>query len=157
MGVACKLNKINTRCLWQLAIKATIESSQPLKKPETFEAAYKMYLQEQRFVTVLVHLAEGGSSVYHDVALDLSFANLPAALAAWLRPPDCDWIWDTPFNQPQLKQLNYGLAWNKESKAFLIATQDFFEIERVPFSKEAHMTQIQEAERCARLLFPDQE
>lgn len=157
MGVACKLNKVNTRSLWQLAIKATLDSGQPLKKPETFKAAYEMYLQEQRFVTVLTHLAEGGSSIYHDVALDLRFANLPAALSAWLKPPECTWVWDSHFKQPQLQKLNYELAWRRESKAFLIAAQDFFKIERVPFNEQAYLNQIQEAERCAKLLFPDQE
>lgn len=153
MGVACKLNKVNARSLWQLAIKATLESGQPLKKPETFKEAYEMYLAEQRFVTVLVHLAEGGSSIYHEVALDLSFANLPAALSAWLKPPDSDWDWSPHFNAPQLEKLNYGLVWDREAKAFIVAAQDFFGIERMQFSKEAYLIQTQEAERCARLIF----
>lgn len=155
MGVACSLNKVNTRSLWELAIKATLESGQPLKKPETFKDAYEMYLAEQRFVTVLVHLAESGSSIYHEVALDLRFANLPTALAAWLKPPEADWDWAEHFDPPQLATLNYGLMWRREAKAFLIAAQDFFEIERVPLSTEAYAIQTQEAERCARLLFPD--
>jgi hypothetical protein len=146
------LSIINLRLLWSCLISDPLVVNGILKKPTTYNEAYSIYLQEQKFLTLLMQTADN-SNIYNIVAKDLSYLRLESALCIWLRPITSNWKLKCNTIQEIIEYTNYSLAWKVESKAFLIATRDFLKIETVTFDARAIEIQQQEAHRCAKLLF----
>jgi hypothetical protein len=147
------LTEINTRDLWQTIQQRVLQEQQPVSRADNFIGAYEAYLKEHKFVTILAQAAQ--TDIHKLIVCDLQLINLTSALSVWLKPVENEWNLETVFNLALERPLNYGIAWQQESKAFLIATRDFLEIEVVNFDREAILIQRADALNCAHALFPN--